>query len=945
MRLPLRFPRDSGPGLDCRAVGHALLIHPRGEPSPRAVLFAGGLAEDLQHTLVVVDLPAGSDEAVWESVARVLSGRPGSFRLVFGRGAREEIKTAGQWLADRLKRVVLAPDGEVLPAAGGALFVPADRGSGWLRFRPGKASEWDSQRFPKPFWELSAANRSWETSLSGMVEPLPGGVWLHGRQEEPGRPANRRRLVDSLPCRTDRFAVVLGSPGAPALPLADVARFWDSVLPSARALVRFVPYGPVGLPEGGVLGQGLADALNQPVVLYAGLPVQSRRDDAPDVHVVREDGSLGWRPFARELAYVPATATHGRVAPPALFGCRAPVDGVAEISAGVYEYAPEAVLEVIQSGLWLRPPEEPPNGNEIRSVPPSTGHATILFDQSSPATAERMRTLAEDVLDRLDPAARESFRVTPADGPAAALLVSGAKPWHPPTTGSSEPAKSPAVTTGRPATAFSAPLPSAAVAATVSAPLSETAPVLPPATDGGTETGTAAAAEVAAGGATLAAPGLAPSEPPLQRATPATDSPESAEAPASAGGSAPGGPAPGEPSQPSTAPLSTSGPASGTGTETATAGPAARESAVGTGPVGGVSAPSAPSGAPAPPRPARSTAPRIRLESAPLPDLPSPELWAPAPAEPDPAGGGEPAEPASVPAPAEEPKRSGMSGSVRVQPVPQAAASAVLPERGIDKERAWLRQTLSEQYNAIAGSVSRVLSESPGLRGGSRASAADALTDLVAVRLYLSGQNRRVDRAVLSATAGPHVPLARCVAAGLRRLPSFRGAAVLCAALGEAERRWYHEGRLVTEWGFCTGLTTAHPDPPGDTDFLIWSMTARRTALLDPAVPDRVLFLPGTSFKVLAVRAGERHTVLLRELSRSEIGADGRVSLGRVPLDEIALTSLEQIERVSEKAGTERTRPAYAGVPGNPPGLIARAYAPRPHGTAGPATPREGARP
>jgi hypothetical protein len=829
------------------------------------VLFAGGLAEDLQHTLVVVDLPAGSDEAVWESVARVLSGRPGSFRLVFGRGAREEIKTAGQWLADRLKRVVLAPDGEVLPAAGGALFVPADRGSGWLRFRPGKASEWDSQRFPKPFWELSAANRSWETSLSGMVEPLPGGVWLRGRQEEPGRPANRRRLVDSLPCRTDRFAVVLGSPGAPALPLADVARFWDSVLPSARALVRFVPYGPVGLPEGGVLGQGLADALNQPVVLYAGLPVQSRRDDAPDVHVVREDGSLGWRPFARELAYVPATATHGRVAPPALFGCRAPVDGVAEISAGVYEYAPEAVLEVIQSGLWLRPPEEPPNGNEIRSVPPSTGHATILFDQSSPATAERMRTLAEDVLDRLDPAARESFRVTPADGPAAALLVSGAKPWHPPTTGSSEPAKSPAVTTGRPATAFSAPLPSAAVAATVSAPLSETAPVLPPATDGGTET--------------------------------------------------------------------------------ATAGPAARESAVGTGPVGGVSAPSAPSGAPAPPRPARSTAPRIRLESAPLPDLPSPELWAPAPAEPDPAGGGEPAEPASVPAPAEEPKRSGMSGSVRVQPVPQAAASAVLPERGIDKERAWLRQTLSEQYNAIAGSVSRVLSESPGLRGGSRASAADALTDLVAVRLYLSGQNRRVDRAVLSATAGPHVPLARCVAAGLRRLPSFRGAAVLCAALGEAERRWYHEGRLVTEWGFCTGLTTAHPDPPGDTDFLIWSMTARRTALLDPAVPDRVLFLPGTSFKVLAVRAGERHTVLLRELSRSEIGADGRVGLGRLPLDEIALTSLEQIERVSEKAGTERTRPAYAGVPGNPPGLIARAYAPQPHGTAGPATPREGARP
>jgi hypothetical protein len=275
---------------------------------------------------------------------------------------------------------------------------------------------------------------------------------------------------------------------------------------------------------------------------------------------------------------------------------------------------------------------------------------------------------------------------------------------------------------------------------------------------------------------------------------------------------------------------------------------------------------------------------------------------------------------------------------VRVQPVPKTAACAAPGDREVGKERDWVRRTFSAQYNAVAGSVSRVMSESPGLRGASRADAAEALTDLVAVKLYLTGDSGQVDRAVRSATVGPHVPLARCVASGLRRLPSYRGPALLRTSASAAERAWFREGRLVTEWGFCAARTDVEKAGNGDTDFLVWSMTARRTVLVDPERSDQIIFVPGTSFKVLRdasdLDAGTgRPTVLLRELLPSEIGEDGRVDVARVPLDEIALAGLEQAVEVvqkTEKAAAKSGGSAGASgeaagvVPGSgwPPGLV-----------------------
>ncbi|WP_392896020.1 hypothetical protein [Streptomyces sp. LN699] len=76
-------------------VGDAILVHPKGRLDERAADFAGGLAHDPQHTLVVVDLPAGVLADEWAAVAKLLSpSRYGSLRLVFGRDKGEDVRTA-----------------------------------------------------------------------------------------------------------------------------------------------------------------------------------------------------------------------------------------------------------------------------------------------------------------------------------------------------------------------------------------------------------------------------------------------------------------------------------------------------------------------------------------------------------------------------------------------------------------------------------------------------------------------------------------------------------------------------------------------------------------------------------------------------------------------------------------------------------------------------------
>jgi hypothetical protein len=236
------------------------------------------------------------------------------------------------------------------------------------------------------------------------------------------------------------------------------------------------------------------------------------------------------------------------------------------------------------------------------------------------------------------------------------------------------------------------------------------------------------------------------------------------------------------------------------------------------------------------------------------------------------------------------------------QPVPAPEASPVPPPHGLDKERAWLRRTLSDQYDALANLVARLLSERPGMRSQDVGQpGGDVITDLVALRMYLADEGAALHEALHSASIGPHVPFARCAAAGLRRLPSHRGTCVLTTDVNAAEWRWYQDHPQFTDWGFLNALVEPLEGIPGDCDLLIWSVSARRTANLEPAwsgLSDRVLFLPGTSYRVL--RAEEesaisgRRTICLRELTRAEAGSDSRRQGGTTRrLDDVALKTLD----------------------------------------------------
>ncbi|SDY07713.1 hypothetical protein SAMN05421504_104428 [Amycolatopsis xylanica] len=368
MFLSLRKKR-SETRLVCDAVGHALVVHAPEGMSAEARALANSLAADDEHDLVVADL---ADDG--EALAAALGPRPRGIRLLM---ATPEI---ARWLADRLGCAVLVPGGPVLPTAGGGLFVS---GSGWLRYLPGKDASWGGRRFPCPDWDSRAL-----AEMTGVVEPLPAGVWIRPHGAEEWLTPGRARLMRMIPCQPEVLTVVLGKEGTDELRLDDVERFWRAVPEADRPKVRFVGYGPVALPPETSLGQALADLLGEEVCCYLGVPVGA--PGAVDVFTVRADRSHGWKTFAQQAIYRPG-------ATPVVSGYRPPVDGFPEIAPAVYRCAPDAVVEVVPAGLWIRPDQVGDDAVRARPVDPDR---RLVFYEAG------LRHLAEEVLGRFDYADR-----------------------------------------------------------------------------------------------------------------------------------------------------------------------------------------------------------------------------------------------------------------------------------------------------------------------------------------------------------------------------------------------------------------------------------------------------------------------------------------------------------------------------------------------------------
>ncbi|MDX3663764.1 hypothetical protein PV646_41325 [Streptomyces sp. ID05-26A] len=844
--------RDDDRDMIGHKIGNALVVHPRNALRNETRDLALGLAADPEHELVVVDLPPESSMVVWEQAARLLPRKRRGLRLIIGGRPRETTALAGQWLSERLGRTIIAPDGSVLPGAGGTLFVDSGWGTGWMRFQPGKLPKLDGKRFPRPQWEeVSALVDVMPTSAGGVAEPLPGGVWLRPRGPEEILRPHRRQLIETVPCQPGVCVVVIGCAGAPPVTMQDVLRFWSWTLPSLRDKLRFVKFGPITVPGGDTHGQAIADALGEEIVCLTGVPVGSRFE--PDIYTVRLDGGLGWRSMVEEVLYRPGEPGQ-QAAPPVLARYRRPFIGIDEIRPAVYQYSPHVVLEVVQSGLWLRPPHEVGHAAAVRSAEPDAARHLVLFEEGEP----HLRELAEDVIGRLDHPTRQLSRLVRADSLTERRIeirdrtrdVAQAPLSVSPDSAHEHVAREEVLSLDTVTMRFDGVMP---------------AQVTPmPAFGQMNESESPEAEEHEAPYNPFEMPNLPIALPEIDTPAPAVSF-ETAEPPIL------------------TRLVET------------------REAEV---PVV------------ASDRPGTAASPVVTEEPAPVKYEPVDVTGhTPLPVIGDDTVA-EPREAAFVSA---------------LQPTPATSAAALITVRGMDEERAWLRRTLSREYAAMSNSVMRVLSEHPGFQGAIERSGGEVLTDAVAIRLYLSEQGDNVDLPLRTGLVGPHVPLARCVVSGLSRLPSHRGATTFAASPTPREWEIYRDRQFITEWGFVNALTApcARQQAEHDVDVLLWSMTARRTKLLEPESPvvsDRVLFVPGTSFKVLDLvepKAGQRGLVLLRELAAGEIDENGQVDTNRASLDELAVNTLRrQIDTHANAAGEVRVPLQAAPRFGTLPGLV-----------------------
>ena len=215
-------------------------------------------------------------------------------------------------------------------------------------------------------------------------------------------------------------------------------------------------------------------------------------------------------------------------------------------------------------------------------------------------------------------------------------------------------------------------------------------------------------------------------------------------------------------------------------------------------------------------------------------------------------------------------------------------------ETKLDDHRMWMRKTLGAQYDTYASKVLRLLTQKPALRVGKLKA---IVTDLVAVQVYLAAGERKADEALLSGDIDALLPFLCCVVSGLQRLPVYEGVAF---SGGTFDPSVHRPGAVLTEVTFLNAVTAEQVSLPGETEFVIWSDSGRRTTVFEPEL-DPVVFLPGTRFQVLAARKDQ---VLLGEVG-------GGAQLARLEVATLARrpgTLSANIARFNRSIGTPPPR-------------------------------------
>ncbi|MFJ2952892.1 hypothetical protein ACIO8H_35560 [Streptomyces sp. NPDC087226] len=856
-----------------------------------------------------------------------------------------------QLFSDRLALDVLAPAGPAVVVPGGTLFTPdgpadPEPGAGWWRFAPAGPPRYAGLRVPVPAWEASLSRIQPDLVEGHVVETVPAGLLIRPA----GAPAQRAdALGHAVPVHADVPVLVVGVPGAARVDAEAVETVLAALPGRVRDIVMLLP------GDGGDLvpvAQETADALG--LALHVGNGVPLFLDGAtlarePSTTLVDTRGTPSWQPYVTSVVCAPA---RGDAAAPRPSAWRAPTAWASTPEPGVLDLGGRWQAVLTRAGLWVsradwhadaplaRAPE--PDVVAIELGVPGRG----LDDSLWPRLERLFESLDADVRDRAivrlhgnigaeglrtlrrltvryglalaakgprTARATEAVPVAPArqeaPGNARSAQWEQPVPQTPAPPAASEDVDGPGLTpapdreVGVPGGEWGADREVGVPGGEWGAdPEADGAAEDPAAGAGGGEDGPGSAGFVppaapprvvtsssgAASHPARPASGYTP-EDPAGPAGPADDA-ASRGAPAPSRAAAPGGEDPAvPPSRTPAAAISAHGPAHH-------AAPWQDGTPTGRPP----SAPADADGAPPFEDPHLPPFPEDRAESG---AGPAHDAAAPAPGPlPEAAddGSAEPPGPARPAADIDVPDQDG--GVREVHDIPVTPSYRSGPE-----DRRLLRTTLGKGWEPLSSLVHRAFTRMPALRTADDAEGVTA--DLIAVCAHLgsprASEGEELDERLSRRDPGA-LALVGCVASGLRRLPSYRGAALRTSGIFPDGYDLLPGEELGEAVPLSAQQVGAAYGQLSQDHFLIWSSTARRTDTLTgtPSAGGELLFAPGTRLRVLDTRQrGTARIVLLRELAEH----DARAVPGR--LNDIDRLVLDRLAAVADSPATKTPVP------------------------------------
>ncbi|ALO99046.1 hypothetical protein SHL15_8078 [Streptomyces hygroscopicus subsp. limoneus] len=900
--------RHPAPRLTVSRAGERVhLVHTGGIPPRRLADIADWLGPARpEEAAVLVGASLGEDgvEGLCDLLAPVLQRFKDDgvrlLRLVMSAGADEAEgrPSTARLICERWELDVLATAGPAVVVPGGTLFSPdlPDAPGGWWHFSFREVPRPVGSRLPIPDWESGLRRMDGSLVADHVVEPVPAGLLI---RHAGVAPAAVHTLPYAVPPDPDRPHLLVDAVDVPAAGLATVI----AALPGrVRKDIRLLSLDGRSLLEA---GQQVADLLGTDVHVANGIPVvvdggDPETDEAggasTELYMVDADGTPAWRPFAQTLTCAPAADGRGGRARVSSWHSPAPLLKGARPDALPFD--PTWKVALTPAGLWAGPrSSEPP----LAAVTRTADADTVAIELGAPRRAldDALWPSLDRLFGELDPEVREravvhvhgvlgskgmehlrrltvrhNFSLMPlareeadAEG-AAASAPSTAEPLPSSETGGTEETEE--------TQEFEETEEAGEVLRVDGSAFPERGnrtetPVAP--RELPTQTGSTSA--VRASGPSPARARVRPQE---QTQPPTTGRPPSGSSPA--------------PPAPRTTTVVGEVPASATGT-----------------PGKPPNTPPAQKGATSAPTLGTPSASAPGTASSPVPGTPSapPALGTPAPetAVPPQTRGN----PAAPPAPQPPSAGVGSPSEPSRRATGRAGAPDTSPERGASdsdhkKLRAYLGPFWKQHRTAASQIVERLFPAS------SREQSDALIAELVAVHVYMTAVDDAQLRAALAQDDDQSRTLLRCLRSGMRRLPSYRGAAVSTAeefvarltpeAAGD---EW--EGDLPVR---AVSVGRTYPGPSTD-HLLIWSVTGRRSGTRAGDDGQDVLFARESRFRVLGVaRRGPATVGLLQEVPRQ-----AHASLPH--LDAALLNRLRTVLDLPS-AAPER----YTGPPARPPG-------------------------